>query len=731
MKIVPNSTITLYKDVDIGPGLMPCWSSAANRTSYFNGKKLKRGSLDISTCTCTVVKHKTGILRIEISPVTNPGSSPTGAEIASCNMLSFINPSFDNKVIYARIMDYDYVNNECVEITYMIDYFITWCFDVDYLDMYISRQHLSKADWNKAEANPYDPDILQFRTPENLPYSQELEKPCYNILNWTYDGTTSAKTDGYNATGYDGRRLMHTSRNRVPSGYPESNAVRSNLMGLLDYWGILMYITPIDWDSIGTEAKTEWEDLIRGYYVWDPDRETSWTGTFPDASTAGDIPWLWTGATPASMIIALRPRISQGSQVSVNTYKAFLDILNFLTGLGLDGQINAMYLIPYYVEDSIYCEDNGWSTINEYYQALIDSDVVKEKTSEAHDMQTSVTNKKLLNFPYSYLRVSCEDGTKEFKYENFNEVQLGGSDCKFKLVVSLMGIPRLVLIPYKYNKKCNDIASSTTPYNTADEELSNFNLDEAIVLATFPQVEFSTDGYLTFLASEYSAIRAGQSSDLELQLQLQQEKLADSSMFTAGGMLASLSNPLSAGGTLMGGTAQLEENKRQLRSLENTYARQREAQDYYSQPEKFAEVAAGENVFSRFDNTRPAHANHIFHAGASLPSLNTLKGIGNFDFTSVHVQLRPDVLAQYDKFFDLFGYNTGGKCDTPYVVNFIKGVADTTANADKLPHWATVNNKQVTYLKTDDAKVEHAMAPVANAITDMFNSGVRFINCNP
>lgn len=726
MKIVPASTVTLYKDVDIGPGIMPCWSSAANRTTYFNGKKLKRGSIDISTCTCTVVKNKIGTLRLEISPVSSGGTSPTGAEIAKCNMLSFINPSFDDKQIYCRIVDYNYVNNECVEIIYIIDYFITWCFDVTYLDMYIERQHLSKADWTKAEANPYDPDILEFRTPEDLPISKELEKPCYNILNWTYDG--NPPTDGYNLTGFDGRKLLHT-RGKNSSAHHEEDQMDSNLCGTMDYWCVLLYLTPINWREVGEEAMNTWNDLISGLNVWYWSKATSYDTDIPeDVSLLNN---LWTGLTPASDIFCFRPVAGDYS----NIYKKFFNVINFLTGLGLDGQINAMYLVPAQIVDAATIDFTNVSVFNDYYNALQSQDVIREKTSEAHDLQHSVTNKKLLNFPYSYLRVACEDGTKEFKYENFKAVQDGGSDCSFKLVATLVGVPRLLLVPFKYGKNVTDKAPAADinkPYVLADITLANYSLEDAIVIATFPQIEYSTDGYLTFLAGEYSAIRAGMTTDTELEQRLQQERLADSSMNAfGGGILASLSNPLSAAGSLISANATLQENERQLKSLENTYARQREAESYFNSPENFSKIAAGENKFDRFDNTRPAHANNIFHAGASIPTLNTIKGMGGFDFTSIHVQLREDVLNMYDNFFNLFGYNSGGKCAIPYVINFITGTADTAANAGKLPHWATVNNQSVTYLKTYNAKVEYAMQPVAEAITAMLNSGVRFLNCNP
>jgi hypothetical protein len=178
MRIVPDSTITLYGGVDIDNGEQLVFKSRANQTAYFQSKLVR------AQTPCTVVR-KTGRLRVEIA----------GSVIATCNYLSFINPHFDNKIVYARIIDYDYINNECVEISYVIDYWQTWMFDVTFEDMYIEREHLSQADFAKAETNPFDPTIYEFRTAENLPIAKELEKNYYTIgTDNTHDGVLLCET---------------------------------------------------------------------------------------------------------------------------------------------------------------------------------------------------------------------------------------------------------------------------------------------------------------------------------------------------------------------------------------------------------------------------------------------------------------------------------------------------------------------------------------------------------
>ena len=150
MRLQPDSSITLYKDVDIDNDEQLVFKNRTNQTAYFQSKIHPNGAYT----PCTVVR-KTGVLRVEKSM----------AIVSQCNYLSFVNPLIrhtqqgdtqygDNKTIYARIVDYDYVNNECTEISYVIDYWQTWMFDVTFQDSYIEREHLSQADWDKAAANP-------------------------------------------------------------------------------------------------------------------------------------------------------------------------------------------------------------------------------------------------------------------------------------------------------------------------------------------------------------------------------------------------------------------------------------------------------------------------------------------------------------------------------------------------------------------------------------------------
>ena len=63
------------------------------------------------------------------------------AEAMACNYLFFSNNSHDNKTIYAFITGWEYVNEVTTEITYEIDPFQTFWFDLDIKSAFVEREH--------------------------------------------------------------------------------------------------------------------------------------------------------------------------------------------------------------------------------------------------------------------------------------------------------------------------------------------------------------------------------------------------------------------------------------------------------------------------------------------------------------------------------------------------------------------------------------------------------------
>ena len=156
-QIAPTSTIELYSGVEITNGQQVVFASASGQNAYFQAR------VALSSVNCSYVR-KTGRLKVEA-----PAS-----KVANCNYIGFRNASFENRVFFARIVNWEYINNVTTEIAYEIDYFQTYMFDVTYDNALIVREHLSETDFQKAAADPWDNSIYEFQTNENLAISEDM-----------------------------------------------------------------------------------------------------------------------------------------------------------------------------------------------------------------------------------------------------------------------------------------------------------------------------------------------------------------------------------------------------------------------------------------------------------------------------------------------------------------------------------------------------------------------------
>lgn len=156
-KIIPDSDVRLYKDVEITDGHQLCFSSKANQTAYFVSKQV------LDKADFSYVK-KNGKIRVGYRPNV----------VAKCNYISFKNTSFENKTFYARIVNWEYVNNETTDIFYQLDEWQSYMFDVKYETSKIVREHVSEADFQKLEENPWDRSVYEMWTDEGLASSSEL-----------------------------------------------------------------------------------------------------------------------------------------------------------------------------------------------------------------------------------------------------------------------------------------------------------------------------------------------------------------------------------------------------------------------------------------------------------------------------------------------------------------------------------------------------------------------------
>lgn len=805
MIIQPDSTITLYSGVDIGTDMQLAFSSAAKQSAYF-ASKVKKAYVN-----CTIVKEKIGTVRVAIKPVGQAGTGEiTGHDLASCNYMSFINPSFDNKTIYCYIVDYKYLNNETAEIYYMIDYWQTWLFDVTFDPMYIDREHLSQTDWAKIEANPYDPTVPQMITAEPLPTPMGYEKPFYSVQ-WWHDTATGASDDSL-----DGRALMHTLSDM------DAQKAYSMIIGDWSYWNVMLIQAPTDWSKfniydeydpgeivqytdnnfykcVNKTGNSSWVagdwtqlslktyspgatsvNVSHGGYILDKDNYlyrndnaittafnpqvgaanigagfrqvvySKFAGTiedeYNDILARGNILVSKAGAQTLSDGRYPYSSKPKGCDILfINDSSAWLELATFYTKYNAVSQIVGIFGVPAGAVDFGHAPSG--TGIRGLGMATCSSTASRDRTElTTTGKQKTVRNKKLLTSPFSYYRVVSPDGVKEYAYENFIDLANGGSInqiLQFKIILDTSGdAPKMYLIPKNY-KQDNQIPSSIeTGVNNISSQVGSsfagatkYNLDEAICVGGFPEISFNTDGYLTFLASEYTALRANTTMDTALAMNqydwnTNETKNAIGAITGAlGGMGSGLTGGFKSGGVggaVTGAITGFMQGGYNVIDAAGSSTINREM--YENEKKKYAEASAYVNgnllstddpYIERFKFVKPAYANSNY-VGGSAGIIKYLRAMGLFDFVGIHVQLRPEILEYYDSWFDLYGY-ASGRCGIPYVVQFCRGGSD-------LPHWVASGGtlEGTTYVKTMDCKVEHSMMPVANAIKQMFDRGVRF-----
>lgn len=837
MVIQPDSTITLYSGVDIGTDMQLAFSRDDKQSAYFTSKVKK------AYVRCTTVKDKIGVVRVAIKPMGQAGSDEiTGHDLAECNYMSFINQSFDNKVIYCYIVDYKYLNNETAEIYYMIDYWQTWMFDVDFQDMYIDREHLSASDWSKIEANPYDKTVPQMITEEPLPTPEGYEKPFYGIQ-WWHDTAAGANDDGL-----DGRALLHTESSMT------ADDAHDLLIGNWDYWNVMLVQAPTDWSAFDVDAEngdiqaatfykdlsgifhfswgTGWGSLFEthefdgtfpstlwmtvdvtvvakddttqhtvtpsnmGDAIDDPSEYSEITGVLYDENT-GRL-WVNKGNSSFTYDASQPPEHAEGSFVPTGfsligasnaeqEYHAILDQFDIVVQeagtqtADVNGQdLRSWSAKPRGCDIIIIRSAEGWQQLAKFFakynavsqivgiygvpigvikrgymnynwQTSIGEDQFKTKSSAARTglsttgVQKTVKNKKLLTSPFSYYRVIAPNGqVKEYKYEDFVDLvdTAYTSDIDFRIVLDTCGdAPKMYLIPNKYKVKNTLPASIKASLQSMDtssgqflEEALGYNIDECICVDGFPQISFNTDGYLTFLGSQYAAITAERTQSNMLGLQAQEYETRTTrntipSIFGAiGNVVSGVVNGGAAGGiggAIAGGVTGLAQGAYNV--FDTGKVAEFKRLGYVDTKAKYDEAAAWSNgdllscddpYVERFNLCKPAYANSVYTGGEG-GVITYLRGMGLFDFIGLHVQLREEILDYYDKWFDLYGY-TSARCGIPYVIQFCRG-------GSTLPHWVSGGSMDgTTYVKTKDCKVEHAMMPVANAIKQMFDKGIRF-----
>lgn len=542
MYIVPSSTVNLYRGVPYDAGRVVAFSSKAKQTAYFQ-KKLVRTAVP-----CTYVR-RTGEVRLEV-PLS---------VAKNCNYMSFVNPDFENITWYAVIEDYEYVNNGCTAITYTIDYFQSLCYDVTFDPCSIDREQLSVEDYNRSVQNPYNFNILELQTAENI----NLPDDAYDIPDMMGGRTVSSSKrtflpGGPEDTTYEKKAsdtMMYTlvmaspiqriglrkaaSGNGYSSAFDDETTVGTfsalDLERMFNHcgWsyiyerGALPSTNNIPSKSAGgignglkavkytigydTENNKPKPNIICGMTgllwpignVYLPTTHVAEDGSSPKTN--------WAGYINFGMY---KNNISDNTLIlAVNSYEAMQGILDIIASNDAVSSIIGCYMLPLSFLTMVHAQSTYDPVTTRYQEADVESGSTDNTLNSKMNVFTEtitpifsdVKNKKLLTFPYQYIEVTSPNGLKkEYKFEKFTTLQNpstgDANDFKvnFAMLADLSGLPAMNLYPYIYDM-----------YVTGEDEnkmsfRKKLNFKERVEYDGFQQQAYMTDAYLTYVAQQYA-----------------------------------------------------------------------------------------------------------------------------------------------------------------------------------------------------------------------------------
>jgi hypothetical protein len=636
----------MYSDVPISAGHQLVFSNKNAQTLYFANKRL------VTKAGCSYIR-KSGRLRIEFN----------AARVQQCNYLSFTNTSFENVTFYAKILDYEYVNNETTDILYSIDYWQTYMFDATYHACSILREHLTEEDYQKAVANPWRRDVPELLTDEGLPVSSELEK--------IYKETTQSSLL---PDVYVGERF------RVPDNIYESD---------LNSRYIVFFISAFDYEAMDEES-TDTKPSETFLTYWDYINGES-DADLTNAFTSWD-----NGFARSYGVFAIKYDNSTDWKEKMN------NALNFFAVWGISSSIVGIYVLPKFIMDGLGDNDGRLIHIN----LTKDSDI----------------DPKLNTYPFKYIRVISPLDTKEYRIDLFESASNSESSnfVEFRLLANCNGLPTIAIVPAQYKYYTEGIATEGTRGNVL-----KLNFKERIEYSGFAQVGYSIDSYLTFLSGQYSqAIASNTMSGQADKIANLQEAMAGQGSALLGTISAPVSGVSNVigqiaqgnfGGAVSGIFGMGNIVNEQAASISRAQANYESAQQSINIQNEAMSSRTGSSAV--FDSTKRAYVNDQYTAGSGGGLL--AYQLYNISFIFEIVTLADDILQKYDNYLSIYGYKSL-RTGRPHICDYVVDGTNT-------PHFSTFDGETFTYVQTENMQVTGLQQVACSYIENLFNSGCRFL----
>lgn len=519
----PDSTIKIYKvkEFNTRQGRPPVFKSPLDRETYMGSKMVA------SDVKCVVVKRRFQTLR-----VTTPL-----ATVETATHISFINPSYGNKIFYGIIINSDYINNNVTQIDYIIDWWMTDMFNVEFHgNTRLEREGLTNIEDSKLHINPYNNAYNEkMRTAEGLlPCDASTEVnhyfiSCDNSKNINLQTTTPGSWDGWNVftnTTKLGKATVDTGDSSFPS---DKNMIYT-----------LCFVVPGKTQEGGNQFFTDINPILQEIETEDTGQTSGgalqYYKFFMMFSPTADYRYDYSAGT--TKIVRYESRIDRSQSswtklldqfpfdtryprpymiVGTENFKSFQKLVDFLNGYGMTSSILGAFGMPAYI-----LEEFNANVLNTEYQKYVSTtrDYKVELPTpwmhmshlqyndESHgDAYRQNYEPKLWYHPFTYYTIDGVDGSSHIE-ERFEDSEAGtsGTDTYYNYIqiwkivsIDASGITLAVAPKSPRVTKCggvNQLSGSlptTYIYNV-------YNLDDTAIYRSFPQIPYITDAFAAFLA---------------------------------------------------------------------------------------------------------------------------------------------------------------------------------------------------------------------------------------
>ena len=664
-----TSTVKLYHVSEIGNGRFPAFSSISNQTQFFTDR------LKATINNCKLVRGR-GSVRVNV---------PTKSFYKDINYLSYVNPDYDNKTMYGFVTGYQYINDQCTELSFVIDFIQTFMFDVECVggETSIEREHLSAERKQLAETNPFNASLWELETAEPLPMNENLEK---RGLAFGHDNDATDSFRLFSGTEGSAINIIYVSQfdfvaldELAPEGIATSDLPSHIWQDFIDHAST--------WDSLGFSVDFDGSILCGSSYL------------IPSGQQAHMLSYF----TNTCAILGLR-------RSKLN------ELINHLTRWGCVSNIVNVVSVPENIITRAFFSSTAFEAVDVFVP------------------DSGANNEKLYRFPYQYIRLITPDyNKKELRYEWFNDINDGsappltGFEVQIGIGTDIINGVSFVATPLNYH---NSYVPEDSSWAVAADT------SESVIYDNIPTAPYNIDAYLTEMSS-----LAQQRARTDT---LTNAKSIEAEMYGLGartqqGYAVTEGFATMLGGSVAGDLEGFTTNSKSepvlnalnipavAQSVMEAGIKQSERQLTYDAKITDLEVTANAAAYLVGDDQGIFAQNYRFLKGTYAsdhyvqPSGGGFKNFTQYGFLNImlqRVRLRDEILEMYDNYFDTYGY-ASGRTGIPYIMKFI----DSTITSDS-PQW--VNGE--TYVKTNNIHFKGTFQYVCELWAQTFNAGIHWIN---